>query len=167
MINRRAILKLSGAALTLCAAPFRAIAATVEGAVQKALEKSDTIYITPLKKDGAESSCHAEVWFTYHGSEIYVVTASDAWRARAVSSGLKQARMWVGEFGEWKDSKEAYRKAPELTATGALVTDAAVQSQVLDSFGKKYYVQWVGFGPKFRNGLKDGSRVMLRYTPTA
>ena len=75
--------------------------------------------------------------------------------------------MWVGEFGEWKDSKEAYRKAPELTSTGTLVTDAAVQSQVLDSFGKKYYVQWVGWGPKFRNGLKDGSRVMLRYTPTA
>ena len=124
-------------------------------------------YITPLKKDGAESSCHAEVWFTYHGSEIYVVTASNAWRARAVSLGLNQARMWVGEFGEWKDSKEAYRKAPELTATSALVTDAAVQSQVLDSFGKKYYVQWVGWGPKFRNGLKDGSRVMLRYTPTA
>jgi hypothetical protein len=166
MTSRRTILQLCGTALAIGAVPFRAVAAAVNDATQKALGKSDTIYITPLKKAGAESTCHAEVWFTYDGSDIYVVTSSKAWRARAVSLGLS-ARMWVGEFGEWKDSKEAYRKAPQITATGTLITDTAVQMQILDRFGKKYYVQWVGWGPTFRSGLKDGSRVMLRYTPAS
>jgi hypothetical protein len=166
MTNRRTFLKLCGTALALGAVPFRSLAAAVVDGAQQALGKSDTIYITPLKKSGAESTCHAEVWFTYDGSDIYVVTSSKAWRARAVSLGLP-ARMWIGEFGEWKDSKEAYRKAPQITATGALITDTAVQAQILERFGKKYYVQWVGWGPKFRSGLEDGSRVMLRYTPTS
>jgi hypothetical protein len=73
--------------------------------------------------------------------------------------------MWVGEFGVWQRATDAFRKAPELTATGAHVTDAATQSQVLDRFGSKYKAEWSSWGPKFRNGLKDGSRVMLRYSP--
>ena len=167
MIGRRRILQLSGAALALCAAPFsRAATAALADPAQKALDKSAVVYISPLKKDNVESTCHAEVWFTVDDGDIYVVTSSKAWRARAISLGLTQARMWVGEFGVWKDSKEAYRKAPELLASGALVSDAAIQARVLETFGKKYYIQWLGWGPKFRGGLKDGSRVMLRYTPT-
>lgn len=166
MTSRRKILQLCGTALAIGAVPFRAVAAAVADATQKALGKSNTIYITPLKKNGAESTCHAEVWFTYDGSNIYVVTSSKAWRARAASLGLT-ARMWVGEFGVWKDSKEAYRKAPQITATAALITDAAAQTQILEKFGQKYYDDWDTWGPRFSNGLKDGSRVMLRYAPTS
>jgi len=162
MISRRTILKLAGAALAMSAAPLRA---ALTDPAKQALGKSDTIYITPLKKGGTESTCHAEVWFVFESGSIYVVTSSKAWRARAISSGLTQARMWVGEFGVWKDSKEAYRKAPEILASGELVADAATQAQVLETFGSKYHLEWVVWGPRFRNGLKDGSRVMLRYTP--
>ena len=161
MINRRDLLALS----CLAAAPFPLRAATLPGATLQSLAGSQTIYITPLKKGGAESKCHAEVWFAYDRGEIFVVTSSKAWRARAISLGHTQARMWVGEFGVWQRATEAFRKAPELTATGALVTDESTQSQVLDKFGSKYKAEWSGWGPKFRNGLKDGSRVMLRYTP--
>jgi hypothetical protein len=165
MISRRSLLVLSGAALATCAAPFRLSAATVADTAAKALNDSDVIYITPLKKGGAESTCHAEVWFVYDQGVVYVVTSSKAWRARAVGLGLDHARMWVGDFGTWKDSKEAYRKAPELNATAVLIDDAATHEQVLGVFGKKYHLEWFVWGPRFKNGLADGSRVLLRYTP--
>jgi hypothetical protein len=165
MISRRTLLTLSGTALAACAVPFRIAAATVADAAAKALNKSATIYITPLKKGDAESACHAEVWFVYDAGAVYVVTSSKAWRARAIGLGLNQARMWVGEYGTWKDSKEAYRKAPELQATASLIDDSATKDQVLGVFGKKYHTEWLVWGPRFKNGLADGSRVMLRYAP--
>jgi hypothetical protein len=91
-----------------------------------------------------------------------VVTSSKAWRARAVGLGLNQARMWVGDFGIWKDAEEAYRKAPELQATASVI-DSAATDQVLGVFGKKYRAEWPVWGPRFKNGIADGSRVMLRY----
>ncbi len=164
MISRRTILKFSGATLALGAT--RSHTATVmTDATQQALQKSDVIYITPLKKSGAESTCHAEVWFAMDDGDVCVVTSAKAWRARAISLGLTHARMWVGEFGTWKRAAQAYRKAPELLAAGALVRDAATQVRVLAAFGAKYNVEWLVWGPRFQKGLKDGSRVMLRYTP--
>jgi hypothetical protein len=166
MISRRNLLLYCGTAMA--AFTVRGRAATVARAetAQQALHDSAVIYITPLKKDGAESSCHAEVWFAFDNSNIYVVTSSKAWRARAISLGLTQARMWVGEFGVWTKAKSAYRKAPEILAAGERVDDASTQTRVLESFGKKYHAEWLVWGPRFRNGLKDGSRVMLRYTPS-
>jgi len=167
MISRRTLLALSGAALAACAAPFRAVAGALVDETTRALGNSETIYITPLKKGGAESTCHSEVWFVYENDAIYVVTSSKAWRARAVGLGFNQARMWVGEFGVWKRATEAFRKAPQFSATAVVVDDATAKAQVLEVFGKKYHREWRDWGPKFKNGLADGSRVMLRYTPTA
>ena len=166
MISRRDVLKFSCVAFATTPLSLRA-AAGLPDSTQKSLASSKTIYITPLKKGGVESKCHAEVWFAYDGGDIFVVTSSKAWRARAISLGLTQARMWVGEFGVWQRATEAFRKAPELTATGALIRDGSQQAQVLDTFGKKYRAEWSSWGPKFRDGLKDGSRVMLRYSPIA
>ena len=166
MITRRTVLQLAGAALVIGPVPLRAATAVISDPARKALRESDRVYITPLKKGGAESTCHAEVWFAFDGASAFVVTSSKAWRARAVTLGLNQARLWVGEYGEWKDAKEAYRKAPELLATATLVEDPQTQTRALDLFGQKYHLEWLVWGPRFRNGLKDGSRVMLQYTPT-
>lgn len=167
MITRRFLLKFSGAALATGAAVRRLNAAPLPDTARTALDESDVVYITPLKRDSSESTCHAEVWFVFDGGDVFVVTGSTAWRATAVTRGLTRARMWVGEFGAWKDAKDAYRRAPELLASAALVGDAQTHARVLERFGKKYPVEWVYYGPKFRDGLEDGSRVMLRYTPTA
>jgi hypothetical protein len=39
-----------------------------------AIETSKLIYITPIKSNGEESSCHAEVWFHADGADLLVVT---------------------------------------------------------------------------------------------
>jgi len=161
-LNRRQLL-IHGAALLLGAPALARAAGGGNPAVLAALEKSPLIYLTPLRKDGAESSCQAEVWFVPHEGDVYVSTATGAWRAVAVTRGLARARIWIGEFGVWKRAKEAYRAAPTAVVEGSLETDAAVQARVLELFGRKYAAEWDKWGPRFRDGLADGSRVLLRY----
>jgi hypothetical protein len=164
MFSRRTLIVASAAALVVGSVRARGAPARAD-ALRSALDDSDLIYITPLKGDGSESRCHAEVWFAFDGTNVYVVTSSAAWRARNIRAGRTQARAWVGEFGNWQRANEAYRAAPELLATGSIVTDAAEQTRVLELLGDKYSLQWLVWGPRFRNGIADGSRVMLQYAP--
>jgi hypothetical protein len=127
------------------------------------MNESDLIYVAPIRTDGSASRCQAEVWFVHHASDLYVVTANDAWRAQAVGKGLTRTHIWVGDVGAWNDSNGAYRELPQIEAVGSQVKDADSQTSVLDAMGDKYPLEWVIWGPRFRNGLADGSRVMLRY----
>lgn len=163
MATRRLVLELTGAVLASAALPLRAAAPIP--AANKALEHSDLVYITPLKRDGSESRCHAEVWFVFDGHDVFVVTAAKAWRSRAIANGLNHARLWVGEYGNWQRANGKFRQAPELLAVAATVDDKAEQGRVLDLYGDKYRLEWMVWGPRFKDGLADGSRVMLRYSP--
>ena len=158
MITRRTLVV--GTAL----APAFLVAGRVFADTTAALGSSKLVYLTPLKSDGEESRCKAEIWFAYHGGDIYVVTPPDAWRAQAVGRGLTRARLWVGEFGIWTRANDAFREAPELMATSSLETNKDVQAEVLENMGAKYADDgWSRWGEEFRKGLADGGRVMIRY----
>ena len=158
MISRR---KLIAGAATAPVLPLVARPALAEAAP---FETSKLVYLTPLKSNGEESRCKAEVWFGWHEGSCYVVTQHDAWRAEAVRQGLNRARLWVGEFGIWTDSDGAFRSAPEHMATASLVTDAELHGAVLEAMGPKYVEEgWGTWGDRFRTGLANGDRVMLRY----
>ena len=122
---------------------------------------SPLIYISPLKSDGSLSRCQAEVWFAEVDGALYVVTQSDAWRARAVSRGLTAARIWVGDQGVWRRGR--YTDLPSARAEAAFEQTAETQARVLDALGDKYSAEWGRWGPRFRKGLTQRSRVMLRY----
>lgn len=161
MISRRNF------SIGLAATPLIARAAvtfSVEDIVKK-LETSKLIYLTPIKSNGDESKCKAEIWFIYHESNIYLVTPSDAWRTEAIKMGLNKARIWVGEFGNWRRANDAFRDAPELMATADIVAESEIHSEVLDAMGAKYTAEWNTWGPRFKSALEDGSRAMLRYSP--
>ena len=165
MITRRGLLGSAGALLAAGALPRTAWGSGLPDTTRAALIESGLVYLTPLKSDGAESACHAEIWFAFDGNDLYLVTAADAWRARAIANGLDQARIWVGDFGNWKKAGDRFREAPELMASGTVVSDEAGIEHGLKLLGDKYSVEWVVWGPRFRGGLAEGSRVMLRYTP--
>lgn len=137
----------------------RAAPATAAGG----LGGTDVIYLSPIRRDGRESRCQAEVWFTHDARRIWVVTANTAWRARAIAKGPGRARIWVGDVGPWKNANGRYRALPNAYANASRVTDAKEIEQVLERFGSKYRGEWLLWGPRFRNGMADGSRVMLRY----
>lgn len=164
MITRRTLLKTSAAGVAL---PLLPAVVRAEPSWQAAAETSPLIYLTPIQSNGAESRCQAEIWFASFAGAMYVVTATEAWRAQAIRQGLTQARIWVGDVGTWHRADGGYKALPRVGANASIETDAAVQGQVLEVMGGKYSAEWDTWGPRFRNGLADGSRVMLKYEPTA
>lgn len=164
-MHRRKFLN-SSIAIALSAGALPQIYAKQSPAIA-ALDQSALIYLTPILANGNESTCHGEVWFVHHENEIFVVTQSDAWRAEAIRKGLSSAAIWIGEFGVWKRAKDKFRSAPYLRISGSLENDPTVHAALLDKFGAKYSDEWSSWGPRFKNGLADGSRVMLRYKPTS
>jgi hypothetical protein len=165
-ISRREFLVgATSAALTL-GLPARLLADGHTTALAAAA-KSPLIYVSPLKSDGSESSCHAEVWFVMDGDDLLVVTSPERWRAACISKGSKQARIWVGDFGAWKKSAGAFRQAPTFVASASIDGDTAVHARALDAFGKKYSSGWAEWGPRFQKGLASGERVLIRYAPAA
>jgi hypothetical protein len=141
----------------------------VSKAAQAAIETSKLIYITPLKSDGKESACHAEVWFYADGADLLVVTNQELWRSQAIKRGLDRARIWVGDHGVWKSSHGAFRNAPSFLAQAEHISsDTEAVGRTLKAMGTKYAGEgWSTYGPRFKEGLADGSRVLLRYRPIA
>ena len=159
MITRRSIL---GAAAVVAVLPRFARAG---GTLADAMANSRLIYLTPLKTSGAESRCQAEIWFALHEGAMYVVTRTDVWRAEAVRRGLNRARVWVGDVGNWRRANGRYKELPVVEAAVSIEADADRREQILATMGVKYADEWSTWGPRFKNSLADGSRVMLKYQP--
>jgi len=163
-LSRRAFVT-GAAALGLAWGLPRRARADELAAAREAAAKSPLIYVSPLKRDGSESRCHAEVWFVRDGGDLLVVSEATCWRAVAISHGLDRARIWVGDFGVWKRAPDAFRKAPTFVAHGALEGDAKARARALAAYSAKYPDEWGKWGPRFEKGLASGDRVLIRYTP--
>lgn len=164
MLTRRNLVTAFGGALALSALPVKLIAA--EGAsLKQAIDSSDLIYLTAIRSNGSESSCQSEIWFVPRGTDLYIVTMTASWRVRAVKKGLNQARIWVGDLGQWRGTEGKYKALPRLDALASQVTDDSEKQQILGLFGSKYPLGWIVYGSKFRDGLADGTRTMIRYRP--
>jgi hypothetical protein len=143
-------------------------AAAPDASLEAALEASPYVYVSPLRADGRESSCHGEVWFAWLDGSVVVITGSERWKARALAAGLDRARIWVGDHGTWKGmlgANEAFRKAPAFEARAALSKDAKLLDRLLATFERKYPDEIGEWRDKMRRGFGDGSRVLIRYTP--
>ena len=91
------------------------------------------------------------------------MTSSPSTRVGTSRRGFTRAKIWIGEFGPWKGADNRYRSAPYLEIEGRLEADRAVHEALLPKFGAKYAAEWGTWGPRFRDGLAGGGRVMLRY----
>lgn len=166
-LTRRRFLYSTGSGLLLAglapASLLRADTGPLGEVHRKAIAESTLVYVSPLRSDGAESTCHGEVWFVADGDDVLVVTAVDRWKAVAIKKGLSRARLWVGDHGVWTTSGGAFKKSPSFDATARL--DVAAHATALEKFGIKYPAEWDKWGPRFEKGLSGGSRVLIRYTP--
>ena len=134
----------------------------------RALEKSGFAYISPLRSDGGESTCHGEVWFAWLDGGVVVTTGETTWKARSLKRGLDRARIWVGDHGVWKRAlgrNEDFRKAPSFEAKAAFLKDDAMIDRLLKVFDAKYPDEIGEWRDRMRDGFVDGSRVLIRYTP--
>lgn len=164
---------LSRAALVLAAAAWplgtlaESAAAPEADPFARALRASQLVYVSPLRTDGTESTCHAEVWFVSDGADVLVVTNPERWRAAAITKGLERARLWAGDHGVWTRASKAWEKSPVSEASGRIDADREAHARALAIFGAKYASAWSKWGPRFEQGLASGERVLIRYTPDA
>lgn len=160
MINRRGFVQATAVVGTL----GMVLKASADAPAKADLD-SPLIYVSPMTSSGGLSRCQAEVWFAAVGGGLYVVTDKSAWRAEAVRRGLSKAQIWVGDVGEWDDADGRYKQLPGGVANASLETDAGVHARVLEAMGGKYQASgWGSWGPRFKSGLNDGSRAMVKYT---
>jgi hypothetical protein len=147
--------------LVVALAVVAAVLATVAHAgdlpadVTRALDSSKYVYISSTRKDGSLGK-PAEIWFLYHNGAVYVGTPPTAWRAKRIKKGRTAAKIAVGKVD-----------GPSFTATGAIVNEPDLFPVLYETYAKKYPDGWPQFEAKFRNGFKDGSRVLIKYTPKA
>jgi len=149
-------------------APAGARAAALPAATRTALAASPYVYVSPLRSDGSESRCHGEVWFGWIDGAVLVNTSPDRWKAVAVSRGLDRARIWVGDFGRWKQvigKNEAFRDGPSFDARAELATEAGLIDVLLEQYDRKYPAEIATWRDKMKQGVADGSRVLIRYRP--
>ncbi|MBT6893159.1 MAG: hypothetical protein HOA25_16785 [Gammaproteobacteria bacterium] len=156
-MHRRAFIQAGLASVTLATVPasLRASDANI------ALLDSELIYLSPYQSSGSLSRCQAEVWYAMLGADIFVVTASESWRVQAPLKGLVRTKLWIGDLGVWKNAD--YGSLPSVGAVAKIETDKKVIELALQQFGYKYSTEWGKWGPRFKRGLADGSRTMLRY----
>jgi hypothetical protein len=118
-----------------------------------ALKESKYVYLQSERKSG-EFGKAAEIWFFYDDGAVYVGTRPGSWRVRRIKAGRKRARIAVGKAD-----------GPSFEAVGELKRDSAVEQRLMDAFAKKYPDGWSRFADSFREGFKNGERVLVRYTP--
>jgi len=160
LISRRNYL--AACATGVVTAAFPSVLRATRSSLPEEADRSQLIYLTPIRSNGEESRCQSEIWFVRELDDLYVVTASTTWRAQAVQRGLARARIWVGDVGP-ASSDGRYKSLPQIETQAFHIVDATTHARILEIFGGKYSSEWGKYGPRFKNGLADGSRVMLRY----
>jgi len=171
-LDRRTFLAAATAALLL---PKRMLAAeepALPSATRALLDTSPFVYISPLRKDGAESTCHGELWFAWLDGTVVINTRRGTWKAHALEKGLDRARIWVGDHGRWKSvlpggaTSDAFRKAPSFDAKARFESDRTVNERLLALYDKKYGSDFGRWREDMQTGFFSGQRRLIRYEPT-
>ncbi|HZR79487.1 MAG TPA: hypothetical protein VFD92_00195 [Candidatus Binatia bacterium] len=130
-------------------------AATLGPSERALLEKSPFVYISSTRKDGSLSK-QAEIWFTFADGSVWVASAPTAWRVKRIKWHRPMATIWIGT-----------RDGPSFRARGEIVSDPKRYDQLCDAFAVKYPDRWPRWEKSFREGLRSGERVLIRYVPVA
>ncbi len=121
--------------------------------VEKALASSKYVYISTERKDHSYGK-PAEIWFLYDQGAVWVASPPSTWRVKRIKAGRSKAKIAVGK-----------PDGPSFTAKGEVSKDTAVQDVMFKTYAEKYGERWTGYEKRFREGLEDGSRLLIKYQP--
>jgi len=141
---------LIGAALVVS---VPAPATALDAALKEKLATSTYVYISSQRKDGSFGK-PAEIWFMYDQDAVWVGTPPTSWRVKRLKAGRRAAKIAVGSSD-----------GPSFAAVGSVVQDPKVLDRMFEVYARKYPDRWPGYEQRFRDGMKDGSRVLVRYVP--
>jgi len=129
------------------------LAGELPASVKDKLASSTYVYISSQRKSG-QFGKPAEIWFMYHQGAVWVASPPTTWRARRIKAGRTAAKIAVGK-----------PDGPSFEATGSIVKDPEIYKALCETYAKKYPERWSSYEAKFRQGLADGSRLLIKYTP--
>lgn len=138
-------------AAVLSAADTRAT--ELPAAVRDQLTSATYVYISTQRKSGGFGKA-AEIWFMYHDGAVWVGTPPTSWRVKRIKHHRPNARIAVGK-----------PVGPSFDAVGSIVKDQKVADLLFETYAKKYPDRWPAYAQKFKDGMKDGSRVLVKYVP--
>jgi hypothetical protein len=162
--SRRQLLRAGTISLALAAVGVRRVGAddtakpaagTLSAEQLKQLGEAKFVYIQSTRKDGTLSK-PAEIWFAVMDGALWVGSSPQSWRAKRIRWGRPQARIAIGS-----------PSGPAFAATGSFVKDPATYQKFCDQLAGKYPEKWSRWEQSFRDGLKSGERVLIRYSPAA
>ena len=139
--------------LALAIPAATAVAATSQRDID-ALANATYIYIATVRKDGNQSRA-VPVWFiTTADNQILIETSPTSWKAKRIKRG-SPALIWIGE-----------RSGPAFIGKAEIVTDTALQDEVIAQYPKKYTLAWIGFARPSRAKLDRGQIIVIKISPT-
>ena len=121
--------------------------------VRDKLASSTYVYISTQRKDGSFGK-PAEIWYMWHDGAVWVGTPPTTWRVKRITHHRPNAKIAVGK-----------PDGPSFDAVGSVVKDDKVAAKLFETYAKKYPDRWPGYEEKFRTGMKEGSRVLVKYVP--
>jgi len=143
----------AAAFLLALAAPAATALAAASPRDVDALAKATYIYIATVRKDGNQSKA-APVWFiTTADNQVLIETSPSSWKAKRIKRG-SPAMIWIGT-----------RTGPAFIGKAEIVTDTALQDQVIAEYPKKYLLARIGFARPSRAKLNRGQIVVIRISP--
>ncbi|MCS6924932.1 MAG: hypothetical protein NZ578_03410 [Candidatus Binatia bacterium] len=135
----------------LFAAPTQGASLSPE--LQQALDSSKYVYIQSERKDGSFGKA-AEIWFMPYQGAVWVASPTTTHRVKRIQAGRTKAKIAIGT-----------PDGPSFVARGSIVKDAEVNKVLFETFAKKYPDGWSSYEKSFRDGLANGSRVLIKYEP--
>ena len=119
-----------------------------------ALAKATYIYIATVRKDGTQSKA-APIWFiTTPDHDVLIETSPKSPKVKRIRRG-SPALIWIGT-----------RTGPAFIGKTEIVTDTALQDQVIAEYPKKYLLAWLGIARPSHAKLDRGQIVVIRISPT-
>ena len=151
--SRRAFaiaLGLTAAALLLGRSPLRAETSSRD---VEAMKGASYIYIGTVRKDGNQSK-NTPVWFiTTKDNQVLIETSPTSWKAKRIRRG-SPAIIWIGKAD-----------GPAFIGKAEIVTDRALQDEVIAEYPRKYLLARVGFAKPTREKIDDNRICVIRITP--
>ena len=118
------------------------------------LSNSKYVYISSTRADGSFGK-PAEIWFFFHDDAVWVGTRPDSWRAKRIRARRPAAKIAIGKVD-----------GLSFLAEGEIVADDEIAALMMRSYALKYPERWPDHEASFRKGFADGTRILIRYTPT-
>jgi general stress protein 26 len=118
-----------------------------------ALKQSSLIYIATVRKDGNQSKA-APVWFmTTSDNQVLIETSPKSWKAKRIKRG-SPALIWIGKAD-----------GPAFIGKAEIVTDKALQDQVIEEYPRKYLMARMGIARPTREKIDSGQICVIHITP--